>query len=112
MLRTRDQWFEYAIERGTSGDMVFDILKDWKEESANREETIDTKKLAHLSLEVERKFRDRAWELGEDIAKEVRTIYPPNDVEGDCSGSMALHYALHLLVGIVELAAIMERLND
>lgn len=40
MLRTRDQWFEYAIERGTSGDMVFDILKDWKEERESKEKII------------------------------------------------------------------------
>ncbi len=40
MLRTRDQWFEYAIERGTSGDMVFDILKDWKEEREAKERII------------------------------------------------------------------------
>lgn len=32
MLRTRQEWFDFAIERGTSGDMVFDILADWKKE--------------------------------------------------------------------------------
>jgi hypothetical protein len=30
MLRSRQEWYDYCIERGTSGDMVFDILKDWK----------------------------------------------------------------------------------
>ena len=32
MLRTREEWYKVAIERGTDGSMVFDILKDWKEE--------------------------------------------------------------------------------
>ncbi len=40
MLRTMDQWYEHAIERGTSGDMVFDILKDWKEERVAKERLI------------------------------------------------------------------------
>ena len=35
MLRTVDEWYKVAIERGTDGSMVFDILKDWKEEKNN-----------------------------------------------------------------------------
>jgi len=31
MLRNVEQWYKCAMERGTSGDMVFDILKDWRE---------------------------------------------------------------------------------
>ena len=27
---TRKEWYKKAIKRGTSGDMVFDILSDWK----------------------------------------------------------------------------------
>ena len=30
MLRSREEWYKVSIERGTSGDMVMDILKDWK----------------------------------------------------------------------------------
>ena len=40
MLRTMDQWYEHAIERGTSGEMVFDILADWKEERESKERII------------------------------------------------------------------------
>lgn len=32
MIRSRDEWYEFAMKRGTSGSMVFDILKDWKED--------------------------------------------------------------------------------
>lgn len=32
MLRTLSKWKEFAFEKGTSGDMVFDILKDWQED--------------------------------------------------------------------------------
>ena len=35
MLRNADEWFEFAQKKGTSGDMVFDILKDWKTEKEN-----------------------------------------------------------------------------
>lgn len=38
MLRTFDEWYEFAFERGTDGSMVFDILKDWKE---REQETAD-----------------------------------------------------------------------
>lgn len=31
MLRTRQEWEELAFEEGTSGEMVIQILKDWKE---------------------------------------------------------------------------------
>jgi hypothetical protein len=31
MLRDRKQWSDYCISKGTSGDMVFDILADWEE---------------------------------------------------------------------------------
>lgn len=33
MLRTQEEWYKFALERGTDGSMVFDILKDWKEET-------------------------------------------------------------------------------
>ena len=36
MLRTRSEWHEWCMEHGTSGDMVFDILKDWMEDEKNR----------------------------------------------------------------------------
>jgi len=26
------EWYDYCIKEGSSGDMVFDILKDWKED--------------------------------------------------------------------------------
>jgi hypothetical protein len=31
MIRTLQEWFDWSFERGTSGEMVFDILADWKE---------------------------------------------------------------------------------
>ena len=31
MIRTLDEWYEHASERGTRGDMVYDILSDWRE---------------------------------------------------------------------------------
>ena len=33
MLRSLKEWKEFVIEKGSSGDMVFDILKDWEEAS-------------------------------------------------------------------------------
>ena len=41
MLRTREEWYKVAIERGTDGSMVFDILKDWKEESEDKKRIVD-----------------------------------------------------------------------
>ena len=55
MLRTRDEWYEYAIERGTSGDMVFDILKDWGEERESQGKII-------------RKFQESVEKIVEDAA--------------------------------------------
>jgi len=31
MIRTREEWLEYCMSRGTSGDQVFNILADWAE---------------------------------------------------------------------------------
>lgn len=31
MIRTLKEWREFCAERGTSGDMVYDILNDWEE---------------------------------------------------------------------------------
>ena len=73
---------------------------------------MDSKELAHLSLEVEREFRDRAWELGEDIGKRVQEICPPRDCEGDASGSMALFYVLQAVTMHLELAAIFVKMKE
>lgn len=32
MIRTVKEWKDFCLERGTSGDQVFDILKDWAED--------------------------------------------------------------------------------
>ena len=32
MFLTYDQWYDRCFKRGTSGEMCFDMLKDWKEE--------------------------------------------------------------------------------
>lgn len=37
MARTVKEWQKYSLEQGTSGDMVFDVLKDWSEEVANHD---------------------------------------------------------------------------
>lgn len=29
MIRTNDEWFEWCMKKGTSGDMVFSIINDW-----------------------------------------------------------------------------------
>jgi hypothetical protein len=31
MIRTREEWEEWCFKKGTSGDMVYAILSDWKE---------------------------------------------------------------------------------
>ena len=31
MIRTRQEWYDYCMARGTSGDQVYQILKDWKD---------------------------------------------------------------------------------
>lgn len=36
MLRTLQQWYD-RCDKGTSGDMVYDILRDWKEEKEKLE---------------------------------------------------------------------------
>ena len=35
MMMKWEEWWEKSITRGTSGDMVMDILLDWKEERNN-----------------------------------------------------------------------------
>ena len=35
MIRTCQGWHDWCMERGTRGDQVFDILKDWKEQGRN-----------------------------------------------------------------------------
>ena len=32
MIRSQEEWWKHCMERGTSGDMVIDILEDWKKE--------------------------------------------------------------------------------
>ena len=31
MLRSQKEWWDWCMKKGTSGDQVFDILKDWAE---------------------------------------------------------------------------------
>ena len=33
MKKTLKEWKEYVSKRGTSGDMVYDILSDWEEQN-------------------------------------------------------------------------------
>ena len=35
MIRSQEEWWKWSFERGTSGDMVVDILEDWKKERGN-----------------------------------------------------------------------------
>ena len=30
MIRNQDEWWEWCMEHGTDGEMVFNILEDWK----------------------------------------------------------------------------------
>ena len=30
MIRNQDEWWEWCMEHGTDGSMVFNILEDWK----------------------------------------------------------------------------------
>ena len=32
MARTCQEWYDWCMKRGTSGDQVFDILQDWRSE--------------------------------------------------------------------------------
>lgn len=36
MIRTLGEWKDFCHKRGTSGDMVFDILNDWEAEENSR----------------------------------------------------------------------------
>ena len=81
MLRSREEWFKVSIERGTSGDMVLDILTDWKLDKkkqatktyADAEEAIykyegDINELAHsiafeMSPVSEDEEEQKTWEL-------------------------------------------------
>jgi hemerythrin len=38
---TRQEWYDRAMQHGTSGDMVFDILADWKKEQDTLQQRID-----------------------------------------------------------------------
>jgi len=40
LLRTAQEWWDFCMERGTSGSQVFDILTDWKEREKEIEETL------------------------------------------------------------------------
>lgn len=66
MLRSREEWFKVSIERGTSGDMVLDILTDWK---------LDKKKQATKTYsdaeEVVNAYTREIDELVEDISREM-----------------------------------------
>lgn len=34
-MKTQQEWYDWCIEHGASGDLVFDILKDWKGSDGN-----------------------------------------------------------------------------
>lgn len=36
MVRTLKRWKDFCHKRGTSGDMIFDILEDWQSEESGR----------------------------------------------------------------------------
>jgi len=40
MLRTQKEWYEWCLKRGTTGSIVFDILKDWEEDVADLERIV------------------------------------------------------------------------
>ena len=40
MIRTKEEWYKWCMERGTFGDQVFHILNDWEEDV---ESILDTK---------------------------------------------------------------------
>lgn len=78
MARTREEWWEWVIEKGTSGDVVYDILGDWKEENDARAESEPVAKL-HCSDGLDgliRKWQDREKEMG---AKSKNWITIPSD---------------------------------
>ena len=67
--RTRKEWYDFCIERGTSWEQVFDILRDWKEwdelekiSEANVLEIVDSCFHAYAS-----DFRTDARELAQEI---------------------------------------------
>lgn len=70
MIRTLDEWYEYAIEHGTSGDMVFDILRDWKEDSKPKTYSY----LDAMNDLADVQFIQNTWQEGEQARKEVEKI--------------------------------------
>ena len=75
------EWYKEA-QRGTRGDMVFDILKDWKKERARAESDIARLKAALVSIqevsltEADELAKRSRYEKACDIASEA--IKPSN----------------------------------
>lgn len=63
MIRTNEEWYEYAMKRGTSGDMVFDILNDWQEDHDKLQKIIDDNQDAAV-LEFQRKAESKGDIVG------------------------------------------------
>jgi hypothetical protein len=43
-MQTWKEWYDQSINRGTSGDMVFGILNDWKNTDAQKDAEIERMK--------------------------------------------------------------------
>jgi len=61
MTRTRDQWVEWISERGTRGELVYDILRDWKEE----QEQMGSVMVEYVYLILEETDAYGAWDTPE-----------------------------------------------
>lgn len=77
-MGTIEEWKDYCHERGTSGDMVFDILKDWQLDESGKavddlaqELDIRERNIAELN----RFLGLIARELGEEKWHELLDIY-------------------------------------
>ena len=73
MLRTRKEWYDYCIKRGTSGDQVFDILSDWQEEEQARNESNSNENLDDVS-ESQIEMFTGILKLSADEPEQLRSI--------------------------------------
>lgn len=53
MIRTLKEWRKYTFDRGTTGEMVSDILDDWEEQIKQIDNLVKTT-IATIELECKR----------------------------------------------------------
>jgi len=56
------EWYDQSIKKGTRGDMVFDILRDWEKEHTRIIERLEREK---------RPITDMNWNQGENTGLDL-----------------------------------------